>query len=149
MPLCVGKETALLQTLVYGLACAVGFILFLREGRKNKINSPQTAPPFQQSSNPINPYFVIVLIFLNRINLSRFGSVHLHTTDGNMRRPGFAKTRSHRVRHLTKLVRHLTKLVRLLTDPPLQILLKPTTKRLQARPNGVLQNVGNRAIFFI
>jgi hypothetical protein len=43
---------------------------FFARGRKNKINSPQTAPPYQRSTNPVNPFFVIILIFIYRINVS-------------------------------------------------------------------------------
>jgi hypothetical protein len=54
--------------------CAVlwaGFLLSLRGGgRKNKINSPQTAPPYQRSTNPVNPFYVIISIFIYRINVS-------------------------------------------------------------------------------
>lgn len=59
------EKTALLQTLDCGLAsgvckCAVlwaGFLFSLCGGRKNKINFPQTAPPYQRSTNPVNPFF--------------------------------------------------------------------------------------------
>jgi len=33
-----------------------GFPLSLRGGRKNKINSHQTAPPYQRSTNPVNSF---------------------------------------------------------------------------------------------
>ena len=46
---------------------------------KNKINSPKTAPPYQRSTNPVNPFFVIFPIFyIVSMYLSRF--LHLHTT---------------------------------------------------------------------
>jgi hypothetical protein len=61
--------------------CNVGGILFFcAGGRKNKINSLQTAPPYQRSTKPLNSLFVIIPIFLTRVNVSRFGFLHLHTT---------------------------------------------------------------------
>ena len=38
---------------------------------KNKINSPKTAPPYQRSTNPVNPFFVIFPIFLYSFNVSQ------------------------------------------------------------------------------
>jgi len=67
--LCVGKETALLQILACGaglqrfanvLFCGWGFLFLCVRGEK--INSPQTAPPYQRSTNPVNPFFVIISI---------------------------------------------------------------------------------------
>ena len=64
------QKTTLLQALVVCrlvryenvLFCGRGFLVLCAGRRKNKINSPQTAPPFQRSTNPINPFFVIISI---------------------------------------------------------------------------------------
>jgi hypothetical protein len=54
---------------------------------KNKINSPKTAPPYQRSTNPVNPFFVIFPIFyIVSMYLSRF--LHLHTTVNCLLRKG-------------------------------------------------------------
>ena len=52
------------------LFCGRGFLFFFAGGRKNKINSPQIAPPYQRSTNPVNPFFVIISILIYRINVS-------------------------------------------------------------------------------
>jgi hypothetical protein len=53
------------------MCCFVGGVsLSLCGGRKNKIISPQTAPPYQRSSNLISLFFVIISIFIYRVNLS-------------------------------------------------------------------------------
>ena len=87
------EKTALLPTLDCGLAsgvckCAVlwaGFLFSLCGGRKNKINSPQTAPPYQRSTNPVNPFFVIISIKFQCV----VSVLTLAYNGGNMRRPGF------------------------------------------------------------
>ena len=56
-----------------------GFPLSLRGGRKNKINSPQTAPPYQRSTYPVNPFFIIISIFYI-VSKCHVGSPHLLTT---------------------------------------------------------------------
>jgi hypothetical protein len=46
-------------------------LFFCAGGRKNKINSLQKAPPYQRRAKPVNSFFVIIPIFLTRVNVSR------------------------------------------------------------------------------
>jgi hypothetical protein len=47
-----------------------GVSFFLRGGEKKQNKFPRTAPPYQRSTNPINPFFLIISIYLYRINVS-------------------------------------------------------------------------------
>lgn len=49
-----------------------GYILSLCEGRKNKINSPQTAPPYQRSTTPVRP-FLLLFQFSFIVSMCRVG----------------------------------------------------------------------------
>jgi hypothetical protein len=75
---CESKKTTLLQTWVCRaglqrfanvLFCGRGFF-FLCAGEKKQNKFPRTAPPYQRSTNPINPFFAIISIFFQRINVS-------------------------------------------------------------------------------
>jgi len=56
----------------------VSFVFARGEKKQNKFPSNCTAYPL--STNPINPFYVIISFLLYHINVSWFGFLHLHTT---------------------------------------------------------------------
>jgi len=56
-----------------------GFPLSLCGGRKNEINSPQTAPPYLQNTNPAIR-ILLFYQFLYIVSMCHVGSPRLHTT---------------------------------------------------------------------
>ena len=70
-----------------------GFTLFFFMGEKNKINSPQTAPPYQRSTNPVNPFYVIISIFFYRINVSSWFFTLAYNVSAAWRSGGLRSTK--------------------------------------------------------
>ncbi|MDD4209656.1 MAG: hypothetical protein PHI52_04885 [Bacteroidales bacterium] len=73
---CVGKKNSSFANFdLWVGSWGLQMCCFVRwEKKQNKF--PRTAPTYQRSTKPINPFFVIISIFLYRINVSSFDFVY-------------------------------------------------------------------------